>query len=580
MSCHESRTIQRKNNPLKNNSLVQTTPMKPIARSSLKPLSVLCLALGYSLPGVAAPAVDLPDAGRTLQENTPAVEAPRSAPVLNLEAPIVSEGPAGGASITLESVTFSGNSLYSEAALLAVLGPVSGKTYDLSGLRKLSNQITSFYRAQGYPFARAYLSPQPMSDGKLVIAVVEGKYGEVRATGDEAMAAAAQKFLAPLKPGLVIMSSVLERAALIIDDLPGVKAVPVIRPGQQVGTGDLDVRVTRESQFAGALGLDNHGNRFTGAVRATANLEINSPILFGDQITLRGLYTEENLWFGALGYNLPLGGSGLRGQLEYAHTYYELGKEFASLDASGTAKVSTVGVSYPIIRSQNANLAISGTWQHKQLQDNNPASSDRKSSDGLPVTLNFDLRDSLAGGGLTYGSARWTHGTLDLKGALKTVDQSTAQTDGSFNKFNIEASRLQTLPAGFSLFARASAQWSTDNLDSSEGFGLGGAGGVRAYPSGEAFGDEGWLAQLELRYKINAFTPYAFHDSGWIKVNHEPWAPGVNTRSISGAGLGVRFNQGAWNADASLAWRTHGGKPESDTKDENPRFWLKAGYQF
>lgn len=553
--------------------------MKPIVHGSFMRLSLLAVALAQALPVLAAPAVNQPDAGRTLQENAPALEAPRVSPALNIEAPIAGEGPAGGVSTTLLSVSFSGNSLFSEAALLNELGQVTGQSYDLAGMRRLSNRITAFYRAQGYPFARAYLPPQPMNDGKLLIAVVEGKYGQVQAIGDETMTAGAQKFLTPLKPGVVIMSSVLERVALILDDLPGVKVVPVMRPGQEVGTGDLDVRVTRESSVGGDVGLDNHGNRYTGSVRATANLEFNSPILFGDQITLRGLYTEENLWFGALGYNVPLGSSGLRGQLEYAHTYYELGKEFSSLNATGTAKVSSAGLSYPIIRAQKANLSIMATWQHKRLQDNNATTSDHKSSDGLPVTLNFDLRDSLGGGGLTYGSTRWTHGNLDLNGALKIADQN-AQTDGSFNKFNLDIARLQTLPAGFSLFARASAQWSTDNLDSSEGFGLGGVSGVRAYPSGEAFGDEGWLTQIELRYKINAFTPYAFHDSGRIKVNHEPWASGNNHRSVSGAGIGVRMNQGAWSADASLAARTHGGKPESDTEDDNPRFWLKAGYQF
>ena len=52
----------------------------------------------------------------------------------------------------------------------------------------------------------------------------------------------------------------------------------------------------------------------------------------GDQLSLRSLYTEEGMWYGSLDYSLPLGGSGLRGKVGYAHTYYELGKEFADRD--------------------------------------------------------------------------------------------------------------------------------------------------------------------------------------------------------------------------------------------------------
>ena len=42
-------------------------------------------------------------------------------------------------------------------------------------------------------------------------------------------------------------------------------------------------------------------------------------------------------------------------------------------------------------------------------------------------------------------------------------------------------------------------QLAFDNLDSSEKMELGGAYGVRAYPEGEAYGDQGYVATLEAR---------------------------------------------------------------------------------
>ena len=49
-------------------------------------------------------------------------------------------------------------------------------------------------------------------------------------------------------------------------------------------------------------------------------------------------------------------------------------------------------------------------------------------------------------------------------------------------------------------------QLAFDNLDSSEKMELGGAYGVRAYPEGEAFGDEGYIATAEARLMLDSLT--------------------------------------------------------------------------
>lgn len=544
-------------------------------------------ALAIAFPAFAQQA---PDAGQTLQQQQQqAPQPPRTGPAIDIQTPAVATTAPGGAQVMLSGVNIAGASVFSEAELLAVLGEIAGQSYDLPGLRGLAERISAHYRANGYPFARAYIPPQSMTDGKLRIEVVEGRYGKVQAQGDEeSFVAGASGFLSPLKPGEIIDSARLERATLILDDLPGIKIAPIVRPGQEVGTGDLDVRVARTPGFSGEVGVDNHGNRYTGEHRLRANVQWDSPFAFGDQLTARVLYSDEDMWLGNLGYSLPLGTSGLRGNVGYAHTYYELGKDFASLKASGTAKVTTLGVSYPIIRSQRGNLTLAASYQHKRLNDKQrlAATDDSKSSNSLPVALNFDRRDGIWGGGITYGSLSYTSGRLRLGNALETADRTSGQgTRGSFDKWNLDIARVQATPiANLILFGRLSSQWAGKNLDSSEGFGLGGANGVRAYPSSEGYGDGGWLVQIEARYTMGSFSPYLFRDAGRVKINANPGSlsvpPNPNHRSLGGGGFGLRYNDGPWSADAALAWRSHGGSPQSDTRDRNPRFWLTALYRF
>lgn len=543
----------------------------------------LTLAIAVAVP-LSVLAQQAPDAGRILQEQQ---QQPNLPPVqgksIDIQSPAAASTLPGGQQVSLQSVSFSGNTLFSEEQLMVVLGDATGKSYDLAGLKTLANDISAYYHGQGYPFARAFLPPQALSDGKLQIEVVEGRYGKVQAQGDER----AQKFLSALQPGTVIRSDALERATLLLDDLPGIKIYPVIRPGQEVGTGDLDVRVEHSSPITGNIGIDNHGNRYTGEYRAQANLQWNSPFLLGDQFSLNSLLSDEGMWLGSLAYSLPVGTSGLRGQVGYAQTDYELAKDFANLNAHGTAKVSSAGLSYPLVRSQRSNLTLSATYQHKELNDKQDVagSNDSKSSKSLPISLAFDHRDSFGGGGITYGSASYTWGDLNLDQGLLTTDKSSGQnTDGNFNKFNLDVARLQALPAGFSLFGRFSGQWADKNLDSSESFSLGGAYGVRAYPSGEGNGDEGWLTQLELRYSTGAFAPYVFYDAGRATLNARTGsltsAVSNNHRSIAGSGIGLRYQRGNWNFDANVAWRTHGGEAQSDSADRDPRAWLRVSYNF
>lgn len=562
--------------------LIQQT-RKSMKKQQLPRRNTVAMALGVALLhfSPAAQAQVPPDAGQTLQQLQPPIAAPRESQPLMIQAPLDSAPIApGGAAVILNTVKLSGNSVFSEETLRAALGDVTGKTFDLAGLRGLAQRITDVYQAGGYPFARAILPPQDLANGDLRIEVIEGRYGVVQAQGDDSgLARQAPAFLDGLLPGSVIASAPLERAALLLDDLPGIQTSATMRPGTQAGTGDLIVEVARDQRVRGDIGLDNAGSRYTGKNRVRANVDINSPFLLGDQLTVRALLSEEKLWLGSLGYSLPLGTSGLRGNVGYSHTSYELAKEFASLHANGTAKVASAGLSYPILRSQKANLTLIATYQSKDLHDNRDSTRtyESKSSQSMPLALQFDYRDAFDG--ITYGSASWTPGKLKLDAGLTAVDDY--KSNGRFHKVNLDVVRLQSLPAGFNLMAHLSWQQANKNLDSSEKLSLGGASGVRAYPSGEATGDEGGLAQLELRYDAGAYTPYAFMDAGRITVNAKPVAAGDNRRSLSGGGLGLRYQRQAWSADVALAWRTLGGRSLSETNsDPKPRVWLNVEYRF
>ena len=539
--------------------------------------------LALAVVATFAQAQVAPDAGRTLQQQQQApVEAPRATKPLVIPAGPLQVPAPGGATVVLKSVAFHGNTRLADAALQAIVHDAIGRPLDLAGLWGVAQRVSDAYRAAGYPFARAYLPPQELQDGALRIEIVEGRYGRVRTTGDASLAPSAQRWLQRLHPGDVIESAPLERAAMLLDDLPGVRATPIVKPGEQVGTGDLDVDIQRGPRLQGSVGLDNQGNKYTGPTRLQMDLRAGSPFMAGDQATLHTMVTDEKLWFGSLGYSLPINANGWRAHAELSRTHYQLGSDFRSLRASGTAKVAAVGSSYAIERSQRLDVSVDVALQRKILNDVQGASgtSDGKSSNSLPMVVNFDVRDGWQGGGLTWGALTLTPGKLQLGHTLAVVDASTARTNGHYARLDLDVSRTQAAGDDATLFVRVAAQWANKNLDSSEGFGIGGVTGVRAYPGGEGYGDAGWLAQVEYRRNGTGPQPYLLFDAGRTRTNIHPWTNEDNRRALSGVGFGVRGAIDRFSVDGSVAWRASGGPATSETKARDPQLWLSASMAF
>lgn len=542
-------------------------------RRSYQGFGVLLLGL-VGVSAVAQAQAPLPpDVGDILQERREAPEMPQARAPLEIQTPVLQPVEPGGPSVRLQAIELTGNSVFTAETLLSELGEIAGMEVDLAGLRALADQLMAFYQRQGYLFATVFLPAQTADEGRVRMDIIEGQFGVVEASGDDArLVAGTNQRLSVLTPGDVITSNALERTTLLLEDLPGLAIEPIIRPGEQFGTGDLQINVLLEQPYGFELGLDNHGNRYTGYHRARFDAQANSLIEFGDQLSLRTLYSEEDLLLGSLTYTRPLGRDGLRLTASHAYTSYELGRDFNELGLEGRAEITNLGLSYPLIRSEALNLTLASSLQYKDLEDRAPDRDDNKTSRSIPVSLSFDRRDRLGGGGLWFGSLSATPGEIRLSQAQRAED--VLGIHGSYTAFNLDLIRVQALPIdALSLYARYSSQWADSNLDSSESFSLAGPTGVRAYPVGEVSGDEGWLTQAELRYRYGMFAPYVFYDIG--SVTSQP------STTLAGAGIGTRVSYQRLTLDAGAAWRTRGDRPaDLNESDQRPRLWFSATLTF
>ncbi|WP_447588296.1 ShlB/FhaC/HecB family hemolysin secretion/activation protein [Aquipseudomonas campi] len=539
------------------------------------------IGVAVSLLSLSVAAAVLPDAGQSQQgiDQRPLQLPGKQRLELNLPDAPSTTATASGPTLQVNSFTLQGNSAIGSDELLSLLSDLQGRTVSLGELQAGANRITRLYRERGFPLARAYIPAQEIDGGVVQIAVMEGRYGQIEVNNTSRVGGAALAPLDTLKAGDAVRSAPLERSLLLLSDTPGVEVKSTLKPGTSVGATDLLVDVQPGPLVSGAVDLDNYGNRFTGEYRLGGTLNLNSPLGLGDQLSLRAMGSDEDQHYYRLAYQLPVGPWATQVGVAYSDMDYELAKDFDDLKAHGNARIASVYAIQPLLRSRDFSLYAQLQFDDKRLKDDIDLfdSKSDKRSRVVIATVNGNSRDNLLGGGVNSFALAWSEGSLTIDGQLnQLIDNLTAKTQGSFSKLNPSLVRLQRLTDRFSLYTQVQGQWANGNLDSSEKLSLGGAYGVRAYPQGEASGDQGWLANIELRYALtDAWQLSTFLDHGEVRLNKDTWSNGDNHRSLSAAGLGARWAAHGWQVNTVAAWKVGNDAPQSDV-DRSPRVWAQV----
>jgi len=546
-----------------------------------------------------------PDAGKLLQEQRqPATTLPDRLPTE--DRPEVAPPPLTdtGIKVLVKGFRFTGRfeGMATEAELQELLKGSVGREHGFAELQQLAGQVTNYLREKkGFLLARAYLPKQDVTEGIVEIAISPGRIdGKVRIDFKEPRRirpSLLQHMVDRAVPGdSPARMAQIERAILLMNDLPGINAQASLEPGGAAGTTRLVINAAEGSLLHGVLTGDNHGDRYTGAWRGTAQAALNDPTGFGDQFSL-AFTGAANLLQGRAAYAIPLGTSGLSGNLSYTHLAYKLGEEMSSLNAKGQANTFAAGISHPLLRTRRASvwLGLGGEYYILGDEANDAKTRDRKLSVGN-LNLAGSFYDYFGGGGLTNANIIVYGGSVDLSGleSNKANDAAGPDTAGGFSRGTYSLGRLQRVSGWLALFGTVRGQVAAGNLDSSQKFILGGPGGIRAYPVGEAPGDEGHAGSVEVRLDLPFLPPWAtaqlvgFFDAGWIELHKKLWSGAVTSASgrndyvLAGGGGGLNIGKpGLYSLRASYAHKigpndgcsTTG--MDSDNRNDNGRFWLQ-----
>jgi hemolysin activation/secretion protein len=444
-------------------------------------------------------------------------------------APVEQPPSAGqGQGFVIRELVVEGSNLLPPEATAKILDKHKGPDKTIKDIERARLELEKAYQQKGYPTVLVNLPEQSVEQGIVRFTVVEGRLRSITVTGNEYYSRYnIMGKLPSLKIGELLYEPEFSKQLDAVNGNPDLKIAPVLKPGTEPGTVDLELRAKERLPLHAKITGDNKGpfttpaNRLTfetqyanlwdadhiltlqttqtptdwGAVQAYGFSYV-APIKWPDH--LLAIYASKVISNSTLaGTSLPVGGGGdiavagnaTVGGVRYFMPIFKGGKATHQLsfgadikrlektEATFPGNLGTAVVLSPI-QYAPASVGYSGTYP-----------------DPLGVT-SFNATFTGYVAGLIPGG-----GKKDFQGDPNNVDEFPGNRSGSTGTFGVVKtglSRAQPLPGNFLLSARVDGQWSTEPLIPAEQYFAGGMDTVRGYIQNEALGDNAlfWRAEL------------------------------------------------------------------------------------
>ena len=483
--------------------------------------------------------------------------------------------------LTISRVVVTGATVYSDADLAPLYADLMGAEVSLAAVYDLARRITAKYGAAGYVLSRAIVPPQNFGRRGAVIRiqVVEGYVDRViwpaeKLTRYRDFFTDYSARITADRPANV---RTLERYLLLANDLPGLKFSTTLKPSPTHPNASILIVEVKEKAIDAIARIDNRGTPARGPWQYLGSATVNN--FFGAHeaftVTYAGTFQLEELQYVQANYRQVLNSEGLT---FFANGSYGVGRpgteQLRLLDYRTRCSVVEAGFTYPVIRTRELNLLLTGLGfitDDRSTTGGHPFTHDKLR--GFRFKADADWADSWLGinqVNVTFSQGIKGLGSTDnaVPGTTPPPGEAGPSTNAGrvdFSKIEATFSRLQPLLPNFSAFVAVYGQYAFTPLLVSEQCSYGGRFFGRAFDPSQLLGDHCWAALGELRYDI--MTPwkqltrlqtYAFADHGET-YNINPAAGTPLSQSGTSVGVGVRAAwEETYTADLSIAKAVEG----------------------
>ena len=439
--------------------------------------------------------------------------------------PPVSEREPAEKRFQISSYLVEGNTILQQAKIDSVLESYKGSDRQLSDIETARSELEKTYHAAGYPTVVVMLPEQTIDAGVVKLQVLEGRLVHITVTGNEHYSWFSIRGKLPsLQPGALIYEPTFVKELGAVNGNPDLKVAPVLKPGTEPGTVDLELKVKDRLPVHGKLEADNRGPITTPQNRLVAEIQ-HTNLFGGDEIFTVNTVQTPTDWgavqnYGAsfvyplkwpdhllavyayrsqsssvlAGGGISFGGGdiGLAGNATIAGTRYI----FPLFPGGVNTHQLSVGVDYKSLHKTTATFPDGGTAVVLNSVQYTPISAGYTGfyPDHFGLTkLALSAKGYVAG--MIPGGTK-----QDFVGIPNDPNMPGLRkgTTGTFAVLQEGLDRMQSLPKDFTLTLHADGQWASQPLIPAEQYFAGGFDTVRGYHQYEAIADNAVRGRAEL----------------------------------------------------------------------------------
>ncbi len=447
--------------------------------------------------------------------------------------------PGDQACFDITEIAVEGVSLLDKDAIEAAIKSYRGQCLGIAEINQIISAITSLYINAGYVTSRAYIPPQNLRSGRLLIEVIEGFVEAIRVEGGPTRLASTAW---PGAVGEPLNLRMIEQGLDQVNRLSSARAHVQFLPGEKVGGTIVVITYRKNALLVGSIGRNNSGQPSTGKQQITASLQLQSPLGLSDHLYLtaqadikddhQGKKSESaglnytvpyGYWTFSLGYN----------QFEYMNRVQGANTTFLSRGNSQTERFNARRL---LFRDQNQKISATGLFKH-QKNDNyiEDVKLENSSVDYFSAEIGFDYEHYLPGNKTFIGTLTYSRG---LGGNGSAAQDAIYSED--FQKVNLDATYsdyTRWLEGTWRWSSSVHGQYGRGDLYSGETFSIGSQYTVRGFKQ-DGLTDSGgayWRNEISTtyfpiernpRFYVN---PYLAADAGVIAEGESlsGWAAGL-----------------------------------------------------
>ena len=462
-----------------------------------------------------------------------------------------------GSKVLVKTIEVKDSTLVSREVIDKIIIPYEGKELSLREMQKICDLITDEYRKRGRITSRAYLPPQTIKNGLLLIFVIEGKVGNVEVKGNKYFSSNLIKKKLKLKSDEYLDYEALQRGLTKLNEAPDRFVKLVLVPGKVAGTTDIVLEVKDKLPIHYGYEYDNFGSRYIEYDRHTATVDHNNLLGLDDKFSVKYQKGPGNFYdLYSFQYIVPATDTlDIGAYTLWSDTH--LAKEFKAQNITGNSQLIGAFFNFVMINIPTVDFRFTGGFDYKSVLNYANGNESSRDEDRV-VKAGFDL-DMYDKWGRTIITLEEDTGVL--LGNLHEKDPLATRPGAGavFNKIVGSLYRLQPMPFNSSILWKNQFQATPYNLLAIEQMQVGGISNVRGYAPGEFSGDSGLTSSVEWSFPpyfipkstmvpLSKATFYdatrfvAFYDMGYLHTKTLAFPADKTDRAVQGWGGGIRFN--------------------------------------